>query len=94
MAVTSGGSLVSSISVFSLMAIVKPITEVLIDGGGPIGMKNCQQKEDVTECELGADEINVSHHGSARLKASARCVNFMSHVLVLELDHNPQTRSD
>lgn len=49
----AGGSVVSSISVRSLMPIVKPITEVLIDGGGPIGIKNCPQREDMAECELG-----------------------------------------
>lgn len=35
----AGGSAVSSISVRSLLPIVKPIIEVLIDGGGPIGME-------------------------------------------------------
>lgn len=50
----AGGSVVSSISVRSLLPIVKPIIEVLIDGGGPIGMKNGPQREDMAECELGA----------------------------------------
>lgn len=48
-----GRSVVSSISVSSLLPIVKPIIEVLIDDGAPIGMKNGPQREDMAKCELG-----------------------------------------
>lgn len=55
-AADAGRSSVSSISVCSLMPIVKPITGVLIGCGGPIGMKNCPKRGDLAECQLGADE--------------------------------------
>lgn len=77
----AGGSAVSSISVRSLLPIVKPIIEVLIDGGGPIGMEKLpaerergeERREDMAECELGALGVGLKSMfppQSARLVAS------------------------
>lgn len=53
-------SVVSSISVSSLQPIVKPITEVLMDDGGPIGIKNGPQREDMA-IELGEEKLSLLH---------------------------------
>lgn len=57
-----GRSVVSSISVSSLQPIVKPIIEVLMDDGRPIGMKSGPQREDMAKCELGGGEWSLKEH--------------------------------
>lgn len=57
-----GRSVISSISVSSLQPIVKPITDVLMDDGGPIGIKNGPQREDMATCELGEEKISLKEY--------------------------------
>lgn len=57
-----GRSVISSISVSSLQPIVKPIIEALMDDGGPIGIKNGPQWEDMATCELGEEKLSLKEY--------------------------------